>query len=100
MIDPNLFLQESEVPPVTLTAPLQALWWLKKGELAMGLEWRKAHDLCQLREGEHDYDLVHALVHWIEGDEANANYWYRRAAETPATHIEAEWERIAEALSG
>lgn len=65
----------------------------------MGPEWRKAHELCQIREGDHAYDLVHALVHWIEGDETNSAYWYRRVSEVRATDIETEWERIAAALS-
>ena len=65
----------------------------------MGPEWQKAHALCQEKEGDHAYDLVHALAHWIEGDESNSAYWYRRVRETRAVSIEAEWERIAAALS-
>jgi hypothetical protein len=52
-------------PPSGLTVPQQALWWLKKGGLAMGPEWEKAHALCQQAEGTREYDLVHALAHWI-----------------------------------
>jgi hypothetical protein len=85
--------------PASLPIPLQALWWLKKGGLVMGPEWLKAHELCQTMEGEHDHDLVHALAHWIEGDMGNASYWYRRVDETRAADIEAEWTRIAVALS-
>jgi hypothetical protein len=39
----------------------------------------KAHEICQEHEGAPLYDWVHALVHRIEGDDANAGYWYRRA---------------------
>lgn len=86
-------------PPANWPPPLQALWWLKKGGLVVGPEWRKAHAICQTEEGDHDYDAVHALAHWIEGDIANAGYWYRRAGETRAGSIQAEWERIAAALT-
>ena len=87
------------VPPAGLSPPQQALWWLKKGKLAVGPEWQKAHDLCQTREGEHAHDLVHALVHWIEGDQSNANYWYRRAGAKRAADIASEWQRITAELS-
>ena len=100
MIDPNLSLLTSDVPSISLTPPLQALWWLKKGGLATGREWQKAHELCQIKEGDRAYDVVHALVHWIEGDEANSAFWYRRVGERRAATINAEWERIAEELSG
>ena len=86
-------------PPAALPAPLQALWWLKKGGLAMGPEWNKAHELCQTGEGKRAYDLVHALVHWIEGDKTNTAYWYRRVGEHRAADIAAEWQRILSELS-
>jgi TPR repeat protein len=96
----NMLLQlASDKAPSGLSPPLQALWWLKKGGLAMGPEWRRAHEICQAREGEHAYDLVHALAHWIEGDASNADYWYRRAGEKRAGDVAAEWTRIAAALS-
>ncbi len=92
-LDPNSFIRST--PDKELSPPLQALWWLKKGALVMGTEWEKAHAICQQDEGNPSYDIVHALAHWIEGDEANAGYWYRRAgASLRATKIEAEWDRI------
>jgi hypothetical protein len=81
-----------------LTRPQEALKLLKQGNLAKGPEWRKAHDLCQQQEGDPAHDLVHALVHWIEGDEGNAAYWYRRVGAERAETIEKEWERIAALL--
>ncbi len=83
----------------SLSPPLQALWWLRKGGLAMGAEWKMAHDICQTREGDPAYDLVHALAHWIEGDSGNAAYWYRRVGDTRAASIAEEWERIAAKLA-
>lgn len=86
-----------ETAPAGLAPPFQALWWLKKGGLETGPEWQKAHEIAQGGEGRPMHDLVHALVHWIEGDHGNADYWYHRAqgsGERAATK-EAEWERLA-----
>jgi hypothetical protein len=63
-------------PPAGLTLPLQALWWEAKGD------WSKAHDLSQ-EAGTREGDRVHAYLHRVEGDEANAAYWYQRAGEPP-----------------
>jgi hypothetical protein len=79
--------------------PLRVLWWLREGKFTMGPEWQKAHEICQLNEGDHAHDLVHALAHWVEGDKANANYWYARVGGTRASTIEAEWQRIAKLLA-
>jgi hypothetical protein len=92
-LDPVSF--SNPTPPIDLSLPLQALWWLKKGGLVLGPEWEKAHTICQQDEGNPHYDIVHALAHWIEGDEANARYWYQRVGGTRAPTIAAEWERIA-----
>jgi hypothetical protein len=85
-------------PGAHLTPPLQALWWLKKGSLVMGPEWEKAHAICQQDEGNPSYDIVHALAHWIEGDESNAAYWYRRSGGQKAETIAEEWERVLKVL--
>ncbi|MDE2385718.1 MAG: hypothetical protein KGO53_13970 [Alphaproteobacteria bacterium] len=80
--------------------PQQALWWLQKGGLKLGPEWTKAHQLCQQDEGERAHDLVHALCHWIEGDAANRDYWYRRVANWKrAGDISSEWSAIWQALA-
>jgi hypothetical protein len=89
---------EATAPPSDLSPPLQALWWLKKGGLKTGPEWTKAHDICQSREGDRGHDLVHALVHWIEGDMANASYWYRRARARQSPTIAEEWDRVTAEL--
>ena len=88
-------------PPASLSLPLQALWWLKKGDLATGPEWERAHAICQTAEGTPAYDRVHALAHWIEGDRPNSDYWYRRAgARREGADPAEEWERQAAALGG
>ena len=39
-------------------------------------DWETAHKIAQSKEGNPDYDRIHALLHRIEGDTANAKYWY------------------------
>ena len=79
--------------------PQQALLLLKQGAFKMGADWEKAHAICQTAEGTFEYDLVHALAHWIEGDEGNRDYWYARVRPwVRAESIEAEATRIAARL--
>jgi hypothetical protein len=86
--------------PRDLSPPRQALAFLKQGAFVMGDEWEKAHSICQTAEGTYDYDLVHALAHWIEGDEGNRDYWYARVKPwRRAETIAVEWQRIADALA-
>ena len=86
--------------PEGLSDPEQALSWLKAGDFVVGPEWVKAHALCQLDEGDRDHDLVHALCHWIEGDLANRDYWYRRLAPwRRAGTIAAEWQAVRETVA-
>ncbi len=88
-------------PSADLSKPLQALWWLKKGELRAGPEWEQAHDICVSGEGHQPFDWVHALVHWIEADLGNADYWYRQAGTRRAKpSVAAEWEYMVEKLNG
>jgi hypothetical protein len=88
-------------PPKDMSKHLQALWWVKKGGLKVGPEWEEAHTIVQAMEGVPEFDWVHALLHWIEADMGNADYWYRRAGRKRATaSVAAEWEHIARELSG
>ena len=81
------------VPPDELEIPLQALWWAGKGN------WDRAHACVQQREGEPSSDGVHAYLHRVEGDMANAGYWYGRAGEpVPEAPVEQEWSAIAARL--
>lgn len=67
---------------------LQALWWDAKGD------WDRAHDCAQEKDDTASAH-VHAYLHRKEGDLSNANYWYRRAGETPSIlTLEAEWEKL------
>jgi hypothetical protein len=98
--NPDLSALTAERLDTALPAPLQALWWLRKGGFAMGPAWETAHELCQQQEGDRAHDLVHALAHWIEGDMGNASYWYRRVGRQRALSIPEEWEAVAGELLG
>lgn len=79
-------------PPQGLSAPLQALWWAGKGD------WHKAHDLSLQDKGANG-SWVHAYLHRVEGDEANAAFWYRQAGKPHCRErLETEWNGIVEAL--
>jgi hypothetical protein len=81
-------------PPEGVSVPLQALWWEAKGD------WSRAHDLSQeaaSREG----DRVHAYLHRVEGDAANAGYWYRRAGESVFSGtLTEEWTMLVRRFLG
>lgn len=84
----------SSHPPESLNAPLRVLWLIKTDQ------WEAAHDLAsgiQTPLGSR----LHGLLHTIEGDMANAAYWYSRA-KSPAIQpadIDAEWNAIARQLT-
>ena len=63
----------------------EALKALAAEDYSMGGAWEAAHTLAQAHEGEAPYDRLHALCHRIEGDDANAGYWYRRAGVSPVS---------------
>jgi hypothetical protein len=72
-----------------------ALAAMKAQDWKMGSAWNAAHELAQAHEGEPRFDRLHALCHRIEGDRANAAYWYRRAGVEPFTgSLDAEAETI------
>ena len=79
-------------PPGDLSPALRALWHLARDE------WDAAHRAAQSDAGR-DGCWVHAHLHRVEGDLANAGYWYRRA-NLPASEapLGDEWEEIATAL--
>jgi hypothetical protein len=79
----------SENPPRGISEIAKALWYDAKGD------WEAAHDIAQSQEGVRDYDLLHAYLHRKEGDNWNANYWYRRAkAQMSIISLEEEWEEL------
>lgn len=82
----------AETPPDGLSTPLKALWHLGRGE------WDAAHRLVQ-DDKSAEAAWVHAHLHRVEGDLANAGYWYRRAGRPAADgDLPAEWAEIVSAL--
>lgn len=48
-------------------------------DLALAGQWEAAHKIVQQYETDANAAWIHAVLHKIEGDEANSRYWYRRA---------------------
>lgn len=59
-------------PPAELAPAVAGLWWDAKGD------WNRAHESAQ-QDKSRDGSWVHAYLHRKEGDQSNAEYWYRRA---------------------
>jgi hypothetical protein len=51
-------------------------------DLALAGDWEGAHKIVQQREDDATSCWIHAVLHKIEGDDANSRYWYRRAGQT------------------
>ena len=82
----------AERPPQGLDTVLEALWYAGKDN------WDKAHDMVDGLPSN-NASWVHAYLHRWEGDQWNANYWYRRAGKTmPSFTLEEEWEQLVQAL--
>jgi hypothetical protein len=75
---------------------------LEAVNLALAGNWEAAHAIVQEHEGDPTADWIHAVLHKIEGDDANSRYWYRRAGRpTPAagTDTQAELKAIRASLA-
>jgi hypothetical protein len=74
MPDLDRFLRSisSESPEKDWSDELKAMWHLKKGEL------EKAHQLVMDLTSKTAFE-IHGIVHQLEADHWNANYWYDRA---------------------
>jgi hypothetical protein len=85
---------DAATPPGGLDSSLRALWWMAKGD------WNKAHAEVDHEDGA-DAAWVHAYLHRVEGDLANARYWYLRAGKpVSSASLEDEWTEIAADLTG
>jgi hypothetical protein len=49
---------------------------------ALDGDWQAAHTIVQEFEDDPVAAWIHAVVHRMEGDLANAHYWYRRCQRT------------------
>ena len=84
---------QDATPPSDLGPALTALWHVARGE------WDHAHGIVQLDEESARNNWVHAYLHRVEGDLANAAYWYRRAGQPVAGgELPAEWRAIVSRL--
>ncbi len=80
---------------------IEALDLLKRGNFRCGEDMDAAHEICQAQEGSPLFDWVHALVHRIEGDDWNADYWYRRAGrDRHPGPVDEEWQIIRQEAEG
>lgn len=61
-------------------------------DLALSGDWQAAHLIAQDHEEDARANWIHAVCHRMEGDLANARYWYRRCRrelrEATSTHDE------------
>ena len=73
---------------------------------ALAGEWDAAHRIVQKCEEDATACWIHAVLHRIEGDAANARYWYRRSkrklpeARTPQEELEEIRAALASARDG
>jgi hypothetical protein len=81
-------------PPAGLAPALTALWWAGKDK------WERAHDIV-MDDASKECAWVHAYLHRVEDDLANAQYWYRAAGKPAAAGpLKSEWDAIVRALLG
>jgi hypothetical protein len=76
--------------PASLSPEAQALWHTKAGN------WESAHNIAQ---DIHTImgSWIHALLHVIEGDQWNGDYWFAKAKKPSCkpNDIDALWNEIA-----
>ncbi|SNB70467.1 hypothetical protein SAMN07250955_107209 [Arboricoccus pini] len=71
---------------------------IKAIKLGLAGEWDGAHAIVQDAPSA-EAAWVHAWLHRVEGDLANAGYWYRRAGQPmPAGDVASEGRAIAASL--
>jgi hypothetical protein len=76
------------IPPPGLTPLLLALWYDAKGD------WERSHSIVQDIESN-DAALIHAYLHRKEGDEWNADYWYKKSgSKRPPENLDEEWKKL------
>jgi hypothetical protein len=71
----------------------EALAALERGD------WQAAHAIVQADEDSRLACWAHGIVHLMEGDAANARYWYRKAGRAFGTDVAAEIAALGAALS-
>jgi hypothetical protein len=68
--------------------------------LARSGDWQGGHLIAQDYEGDPIANWIHGIVHRMEGDLANARYWYDRCGRTldVAVTTDSELAEVAKAL--
>jgi hypothetical protein len=85
-------VEHLEVPPSSWKKEKAALWWDAKGN------WEKAHELVDSLTSP-TAAWIHAYLHRKEGDQWNAEYWYRQACKpVPDKSLQEEFEELVIAL--
>lgn len=86
--DLNYWMAESQLPEGSLIA---ALLWLRIGMID------RAHEIVQAGTTPIS-SYLHGVVHRIEGDFMNANYWFRRTKDSHVEQSLSEWmeQRLGE----
>ena len=80
------------IPGTRLSGPLQALWWDGKGD------WVRAHALVDELETTEGM-AVHAYLHRKEGEQSNADYWYKLAGRVYCRPgLKEEWRALVAGL--
>ena len=57
-------------------------------------DWQAAHTIVQ-KDSSQLASWAHGIVHLMEGDRANAGYWYRRAERDLPDDVEIDSEIVA-----
>lgn len=60
--------------------------------LALGGDWQAAHEIAQKYEEDDAACWLHGIVHRMEGDLANARYWYGVCRRTLREEVSTETE--------
>jgi hypothetical protein len=64
-------------------------------DLALAGDCDGAHGIVQQDEADPTFCWVHAVLHKIEGDAANARYWYRLAGQAYEAYADPKAELAA-----
>ena len=85
-------IRDDNSPPDALSPELKALWFSKNAR------WDEAHHIAQDIPSKMG-SWIHGLLHAIEGDFGNADYWFQRAGQPSIRkeQIDTEWEKIVRA---
>jgi hypothetical protein len=83
-------LASANVLPASRSLEAQSLWYTKHGN------WEAAHNIAQDIHTPMG-SWIHALLHLIEGDQWNADYWFSKAGKPSRKpeDMDALWDEIA-----